>query len=519
MTDTRTIVPTLLRAGLDELLSLPDGIASAITHIGLGTASYTPTDDMTAATAEIIRVPVIDSTSAIPGQAMFYAEVADWAGALTPIYEITFYLASGTPLAIYSSAVVELVLLEGSPNDLFYTLVLGALPADKLEIISTDVVFINDDSKAHNLSPLGFGAVGDGVTNDSAAFAQIEALGLVSVDLGGLTYLVDEMPFLASYKNGFFLVSGITYEKPISPFNYLWMGSFFGSRGVSFEPKTARRACYDGWTIATLTGVLDEHYIAKTKTGVRVQKAAGKMSGDSVVLVANLSQSMSKKMSGKGLFFNVTVRHGSDYSGAGVTAKVQTSNNIQQAITRADGLYTSGNKTILSKLLVPGKNLHGFRVAADAEQLAVVFTIPFSSSAALDDDFIDIDFVSVGDSADVTHFSRTFEHAGRFFNSSYPKGGYAGTPTALGGISAVSVDATNTQNRICIPIQTKLSVPPTAVCYGTDGQDLEIYDVDDDVSRFAMIENLADSGFVIRANSTIPVGNRCETHYTSEGVL
>lgn len=141
MSENRTIVPTLLRAGLNELFNLPNGITSAITEIGIGTAHYTPTDDMTAAQGELFRIPVLDSTIPAAGQAMFYAEISDWTGELTPCYEIIFYLASGTPLAIYSSNNVELVLLEGSPNDLYYTLALDALPAEKIEIISTEIVF------------------------------------------------------------------------------------------------------------------------------------------------------------------------------------------------------------------------------------------------------------------------------------------------------------------------------------------------------------------------------------------
>lgn len=148
MSEPRHIVPTILRSGLNELFSLPGGIDSAITHIGIGTAKYTPDQDQKRPKKEIIRVPVIDMTEPAPNQIMFYAEVPDWDGELTACYELTFYLESGNPFAIYSSDVVELVLLQGSPNDLFYTLALDAVPEGKLRIISTETVFVPESRES-----------------------------------------------------------------------------------------------------------------------------------------------------------------------------------------------------------------------------------------------------------------------------------------------------------------------------------------------------------------------------------
>lgn len=140
----RVITPQFLRTGLDELFRLPDGIKSAVAEIGLGTARYTPTGEETAARAEIVRIPVDDMIEAPDGGILFYAQQNSWTGDMTGIYEIVFYLKSGTPLSIYSSNNVEMALIEGQPNDLFYTLKTGGLPADKLEIINTQTVFTPD---------------------------------------------------------------------------------------------------------------------------------------------------------------------------------------------------------------------------------------------------------------------------------------------------------------------------------------------------------------------------------------
>lgn len=58
------------------------------------------------------------------------------------------------------------------------------------------------------LDPAAFGAVGDGVTNDTAAFAAMEAVysGRVA-DLRGKTYLVTGNPFGNTYVNGFWKLS------------------------------------------------------------------------------------------------------------------------------------------------------------------------------------------------------------------------------------------------------------------------------------------------------------------------
>lgn len=150
------IVPQITQAGLNELLNLPSGIQQAITHIGLGTGQFDQSDEAAVMNTadELIRIPVADSYEQTAGTVMFYASTL-WSGSFTPIYSIRFYLASGTVLAAYSSTVVETALVNGQSNDLYYTLALDAIPADKIEIVSTQVVFnpgLNDISSRSTLS-------------------------------------------------------------------------------------------------------------------------------------------------------------------------------------------------------------------------------------------------------------------------------------------------------------------------------------------------------------------------------
>jgi hypothetical protein len=72
-------------------------------------------------------------------------------------------------------------------------------------------------SLREHVSAAQFGAVGDSVTNDSAAFALIEAaFTSTPVDLLGKTYLVNSYPPVNRYFNGSFLISGTTYSAPFS---------------------------------------------------------------------------------------------------------------------------------------------------------------------------------------------------------------------------------------------------------------------------------------------------------------
>lgn len=143
MTDN-TIHPQITRHGLNELLNLPEGVRDAITHIGLSTARFTPTAETTAVQNEVLRIAISDTTESGDNAIQFYAAIADneWSGNMTAIYTIAFYLSTGTLLAVWSNPnEVEALLRQGRSEEFYYTFALDALPADKIEIISTQRVF------------------------------------------------------------------------------------------------------------------------------------------------------------------------------------------------------------------------------------------------------------------------------------------------------------------------------------------------------------------------------------------
>lgn len=76
------------------------------------------------------------------------------------------------------------------------------------------------DKNAEHISPLDAGAVGDAITNDTAAFAILEAQTQYDViDLLGKTYLVDTLPTVHRYINGYLKhsVDGYIYDANPEP--------------------------------------------------------------------------------------------------------------------------------------------------------------------------------------------------------------------------------------------------------------------------------------------------------------
>ena len=69
------------------------------------------------------------------------------------------------------------------------------------------------DKLLEHVTPQDFSAAGDGATDDSANFANLEAeYAGVEVDLLGKTYLVTELPTANLYYGGFFKVGAVTYS-------------------------------------------------------------------------------------------------------------------------------------------------------------------------------------------------------------------------------------------------------------------------------------------------------------------
>jgi hypothetical protein len=93
-----------------------------------------------------------------------------------------------------------------------------------------------------------FGAVGDGVANDTAMFTLLEsAVTGQSVNLGGLTCLVNAIPTGNNYYNGSLRVGNEIYSQSKNPKNHPW-----DAAGLSLRAVSPLEGVYAGLTVAML---------------------------------------------------------------------------------------------------------------------------------------------------------------------------------------------------------------------------------------------------------------------------
>lgn len=120
--------------GLDELISAKNqGIRGIITHVGAGTAKYTPLSTQSALKDERQRVPVADFED-VSGSELRVAARFD-GDAEYVVGEVGFYLESGTLLAVYSEP--GKTMTYKSPTTSWiqrFTLDLAPLPTDSVTV-------------------------------------------------------------------------------------------------------------------------------------------------------------------------------------------------------------------------------------------------------------------------------------------------------------------------------------------------------------------------------------------------
>jgi len=129
--------PQITKAGLAAIWNATStGLSAEISHIGLGSAGYTPSADQKTLRTQVAKYP-ISGGEKLSGTLIHLTAVADDSAAFW-VREVGFFLSDGTLLSVWSHPTEQLT--YKSPNTellLAYDLSLEALPANSVTINST----------------------------------------------------------------------------------------------------------------------------------------------------------------------------------------------------------------------------------------------------------------------------------------------------------------------------------------------------------------------------------------------
>jgi len=157
-----------------------------------------------------------------------------------------------------------------------------------------------NSTKLNNLVlPSQFGAIGNGTTNDTAAFLLLEAsVTGETINLCGVSYVVDSIPSANTYVNGIFIVSGVSYRAanerasisgnqqgygiPATD-NPYGTGSFSTGKytgGTNHTPTTAGRTNTDTYTLIASEDCVSEGAARAVNVGSIYSWSKGNVSGN-----------------------------------------------------------------------------------------------------------------------------------------------------------------------------------------------------------------------------------------------
>ena len=142
--------------------------------------------------------------------------------AAQPLRTINGYISNaGTPAQVYIDGVNFSILVQDSKGSMVYNFPdgTGLSPTINAESVIYDPPFTGgvqtnaEDKFAQTISPQDFGAVGNGVTDDTNAFDALELHITGSIiNLGGASYAIGSYPTGNTYVNGSFVISGTTFD-------------------------------------------------------------------------------------------------------------------------------------------------------------------------------------------------------------------------------------------------------------------------------------------------------------------
>lgn len=377
------------------------------------------------------------------------------------------------------------------------------------------------------------GAVGDGATNDTTAFADFEAVvqGRI-VDLFGRTYVVDTLPEGNAYDNGYFSVGGqVIFQSARDNNNYCWNGNFdLWSDRVSFTSFASRSMVADGFTysrsgfasgstVSRQPGSRGSNYCA------RVARNSGDTSVSGMTLVFNLSQADSRAfVAAQRATLSFRARKGFDYSPASslLVAQIKgTTAAAESSITAANGTYTSGDTTLGGLNAALTTDFQDFvtsvSIPAGVTQVAVRFTCAPTGTAG-DEDWFEVEEVKFEASPTRTRFTPTplalaIEKSREIFMKSYNADTQPGSVTYEGAIRQ-RARGTEASGAVEMTVQTQMRANPTVTIYspvsGASGK------MSDGSADFAATTTLIGrNGFTIINNAAVVDGDVYFAHYVA----
>lgn len=338
--------------------------------------------------------------------------------------------------------------------------------------------------------------------------------------------------------------NGITKQAAVNKFadkiNYNWMG-FFGTwqNGYAFKVQTGTREIgASGATFARI-GFSDDNvtmYSVKgvyQPTAIRIQRNNLNADTASATVVMNLTQTETKPLLGNDVCVQVHALRSETWTGDIINMRLQYSKEPQQPIVSSDGNYTNGNVVLAQSnftptTIMPASNspffVTGF-IPEDAVQVAIVFTIPWSSAAGVDDYVVfEGCFLTLGTTPSAV-VQETFDSlilkAKTRYQTTYPYSSPRGATTKAG---ALRVTAVNTDPLTAIIASVRFD-PPMAITpqilmqSPLSGTENRWENETTGVFTNGLPYNVSNQGVTFQNNGSVAAGDVLLCHWTARCVF
>ena len=386
-----------------------------------------------------------------------------------------------------------------------------------------------------------FGAVGDGVVDDTAAInSAITAASGAGLHFPNGTYLftgtVSSLFSLRLFGGGLIRVGGYDYPaERKTAINHLWAGDLSAwPMGPALNVSTVQRLHIPAGCTFAREGLVGDALIFQVngdfnENAVRVRRTESTSSTAAANLVCNLTYNECKPLVGNSVVVHWNAAKGAGYTGTNITWRIQYSVEPEQPILNADGTYTNGNVNAATGTFAPtaaarNPNTPYWATASipnDATQISVVFSIPFVGTAPAED-HVDFESISlcVGSApcdviADPAQSAIT--KARTRFQSSYPSGLPRGSATRQGAVQAVAINA-NGSFAFTMPVDfapTMAIAPQFFHQSPTSGTESRILNVTTGNNINGLAYNLSQNGATITNNGAVTANDRLLCHWTA----